>query len=258
MDIIAYNSAAWDHLVSQGNQWTQAVDPETVERARHGELELLLTPNTPVPRAWLGDLKGRDVLGLASSGGQQGPLMAAAGARVTVFDNSPAQLAQDRAVAQREGLELRLIQGDMRDLSALEDDSFDLIFHPCSNVFCPEVRPVWRECARVLRTGGTLLAGFGNPAIYLFDHGAAYDEGRLEVRHKLPYSDLGSLTEQERARFTDANEPLEYSHSLDDQIGGQLDAGLALIGFFEDTWNTHPLDQYMKTYLATRSIKLPV
>ena len=81
-----------------------------------------------------------------------------------MFDNSPQQLARDRLVAEREGLEIRTVQGDMRDLSAFADASFDLVFHPVSNLFCPEVRPVWREAYRVLRQGGILLAGFMNPA----------------------------------------------------------------------------------------------
>ncbi len=104
-----------------------------------------------------------DILCLASGGGQQAPILAAAGANVTVFDNSPAQLRQDALVAQREGLPLRTVQGDMRDLSAFGDDSFDLIFHPVSNIFVPEVRPVWRECYRVVRPGGVLLMGTLNP-----------------------------------------------------------------------------------------------
>ena len=61
------------------------------------------------------------------------------------------------------------IEGDMADLAAFDDESFDLVFHPCSNGFVPDVLPVWREAARVLRTGGTLLSGCINPVIYLFD-----------------------------------------------------------------------------------------
>jgi SAM-dependent methyltransferase len=129
------------------------------------------------------------VLCLASGGGQQGPILAAAGARVTVFDNSPQQLAQDRHVARRDRADLATVEGDMRDLSAFADASFDLIVHPTSNLFVPDVRPVWRECFRVLRPGGVLLAGFCNPILYLFDQELA-DDGVLQVRHALPYSDL--------------------------------------------------------------------
>ena len=133
-------------------------------------VRLRLTEQKQVPRDWFpADMNGVDILCLASGGGQQGPVLAAAGANVTVFDNSPRQLEQDRMVARRDGLRLVTVEGDMRDLSSFDDGSFDLVFHPVSNCFCPEVRPVWREAFRVLRQGGVLLAAFNNPAIYIFD-----------------------------------------------------------------------------------------
>src|SRR5690242_21644395 len=100
----------------------------------------------------------------------------------------------------------------MRDLSAFAGASFDLVVHPCSNGFVPEIEPVWRECARVLRPGGVLLAGFTNPALYLFDERAA-TEGRLEVRHKIPYSDLTHLEPHELEALREAGEPLSFGHT---------------------------------------------
>ena len=97
---------------------------------------------------------------LGLGGGQQAPILAAAGACVTVFDASDLQLQQDRMVAQRDGLEMQMVQGDMRDLSVFADASFDLVFHPISNLYVPDIQPVWRECFRVLRSGGTLLSSF--------------------------------------------------------------------------------------------------
>ena len=78
-------------------------------------------------------------------GGQQGLILAAAGANVTVFDASEKQLLQDRIVADHNGLELEAIQGDMADLSYFEDTTFDFIFHPCSNCFAEDIRLMWRE-----------------------------------------------------------------------------------------------------------------
>jgi SAM-dependent methyltransferase len=212
-------------------------------------------PSKPVPREWFPPLVGLEVLCLASGGGQQVPILVAAGAKVTSFDNSPAQLARDREVCERDGLSVTTVEGDMRDLSAFADGSFGLIFHPCSNGFVPEVRPVWRESARVLRPGGVLLAGFVNPVLCLFDD-AKMGKGEFEVRHRIPYSDLTSLTEDERRRYTDNNEPLCFGHTLEDQIGGQLDAGFALTGFFEDGGERWKLTEYIACFIATRAVRM--
>ena len=253
-DILNYNRRAWDAAVGD-SEWTIPVGPAVIAAARGGEWQIVLTPIKPVPRTWFpADLNGVDVLCLASGGGQQGPVLAAAGANVTVFDNSPRQLAQDRAVAEREGLAIRSVLGDMADLSVFADASFDRIVHPCSNMFVPAVRPVWAEAYRVLRPGGELLAGFTNPTFYIFDM-TKMDAGVLAVRHRLPYSDLTSITPEERQRLADDLQPLEFGHTLDDLIGGQLDVGFVLTGFYEDGWAEIPLAAYLPIFMATRSRK---
>jgi SAM-dependent methyltransferase len=163
-------------------------------------------------------------------------------------------LAQDRLVAEREGLAITTLEGDMRRLDALAGETFDLIVHPVSNLFVPDVRPVWAEAFRVLRHGGRLLAGFNNPAFYIFDQQAS-ERGELVVRHALPYSDLESLPEAERQSQIDHGLPLEWSHTLADQIAGQLEAGFVLTGLYEDRHSDHPLSRYMGTYIATRAVK---
>ncbi len=254
MDIRSYNSTAWDAQVEQNNEWTVPVDSETVARARRGDWDVLLTPTIPVPRDWFPKLADCDTLGLASGGGQQGPILAAAGACVTVFDNSAKQLEQDQVVADRDGLAIKTVQGDMADLSAFADASFDLVFHPCSNCFAENVIPVWRECYRVLRPGGLLLVGFTNPAVFIFDS-PLMEEGKLVLKNKLPYSELTDLSAEERQAFIDKSEPLWFGHTLDDQIGGQLAAGFCLTAMFEDSDPKNPLSQFMHTYIATRSVK---
>jgi SAM-dependent methyltransferase len=255
MDVRAYNRHAWDRQVAKGNRWTVSVGPEVIAAARRGDWHIVLTPTRPVPADWFPPLAGLPVLCLASGGGQQGPVLAAAGADVTVLDQSPAQLAQDRLVADRDGLRLHTAQGDMADLSAFPDGAFRLVVHPCSNCFVPDIRPVWREAFRVLRQGGVLLAGFTNPVLYVFDDAAA-ERGKLVARHAIPYSDLTSLTDEERRRYTDKDEPLLYGHTLDDQIGGQLAAGFVLTGFYEDRDPDHPLGELVPAFIATRAVKL--
>lgn len=254
MDVVDYNRRAWDRMVARGNEWTVPVTTAEVDAARRGEWQVVLTPRRGVPRAWFPPLLGARVLCLAGSGGQQGPILAAAGARVTVFDNSPRQLAQDRFVAYRDGLPIETIQGDMRDLGVLADASFDLIVHPCSNCFVPDIRPVWREAARVLVSGGVLLAGFINPLAFIFDEAAA-DRGELIVRHRLPYADATHLDEHELRELEERGDPFIFSHSLEEQIGGQIEAGLTITALFEDDWPGKPLAMYAPSFLATRAVK---
>jgi SAM-dependent methyltransferase len=249
---------AWDKEVECRNKWTVPVSEVVIAAAKQGQWEILLTPSQPVPRAWFPDLEGLEVLCLASGGGQQGPILAAAGAKVTVLDNSPKQLEQDRLVAERQALPVTTVEGDMADLSMFSNQNFDLILHPVSNIFVPDVRPVWQAAFRILRRGGVLLAGFPNPAVYLFDYDLADRSGILQVKYALPYSDLTSLTPAERQQHIETGTPLEFSHTLEDQIGGQLEAGFLLTGFYEDAYGEEendPLTSYMPTFIATRAVK---
>ncbi len=259
MSYLEHNRDAWNKESIASSEWAIPVDSETIARARSGDWSVILTPLRAVPREWFGELAGKDVLCLASGGGQQSPTLAAAGARVVSFDLSDEQLAKDRFVADRDGLEIETVRGDMADLSVFPDSRFDLIFHPISNVFVPDVEVVWRECFRVLRPGGVLLAGFMNPAFYLFDHDAADDDGRRVAKHTLPYSEIDPATlDAKRREDIENGAALEFSHTLDAQIGGQLAAGFMITGLFEDGRNddSTPIHRLMKAHIATRAIKL--
>jgi SAM-dependent methyltransferase len=253
MDVAAVNREAWDRQVAARNPWTVPVSADEVKAAREGSWSVVLTPKKPVPRPWFGELRGARILCLASGGGQQGPILAAAGARVTVLDNSPAQLAQDRMVADRDRLELAAELGVMTDLSRFRDGSFDLVFHPVANIFIPDLEPLWREAHRVLAPGGRLLSGITNPVIYLFDP-ADEARGQLVVRNRIPYSCLGSLGPEALLGRRLTGEPLEFGHTLEDQIGGQTSAGFRIEGFYEDHHN-YPLDAFISTFIATLAVR---
>jgi len=256
MDVRSYNRDAWNREVEGGkNRWSQPVSAELIAKARQGEFSILLTENIPVPRRWFPALQGADVLCLASGGGQQGPVLAALGARVTVFDNSPAQLKQDQFVAERESLILRTVEGDAADLSMFPDESFDLVFNPCSTVFMPDVRSVWKECYRILRPGGILMTGSMNPVHYIFDLYKA-DEGVLEVANSIPYSDLTSISKEDLDEIIEKGLPLEFGHSLTDLIGGQCDAGFVITDMYEDYMLDSPIHNYHPNFIATRAVKI--
>ncbi|TVZ06363.1 class I SAM-dependent methyltransferase [Trebonia kvetii] len=253
-DPVAHNRSAWDREVESGNEWTRPVGPEVIARARAGDWSVVLIGYQPVPRDWFpAELAGAAVLCLASGGGQQGPVLSAVGAAVTVLDNSPRQLSRDREVGAREQLAVRTVLGDMRDLSAFTDASFDVVFNPVSNVFCPELAPVWLESFRVLRPGGILMAGFMNPDIFIFDVAALDERGELIVRHPLPFTTL-DLPDDERERSYGTG-PIEYSHSLTEQIGGQLAAGFVLTHLVEGPHHADATGRYMPGYFATRAVR---
>jgi SAM-dependent methyltransferase len=255
LNVRKYNQYAWDRQVDKNNPFTIPVSPEVIAETRQGKYALYLTETKPVPREWFPPFQGLKILGLACGGGQQGPIFAALGADITIFDNSPAQLERDRLVAAREGLAIKTVEGDMRDLSAFTDEMFDLVFHPVSNVFCPEVRPVWQEAFRVLRNGGILLAGSANPIYYMIGTHADEQES-LQIKYSIPYSDLKSMDSEDLEICIEEATPLEFGHSLTDLLGGQIDAGFAITGFYEDICPDSPLSKYHPTYIATRAIKL--
>lgn len=255
MDIFAYNRDAWDAESERGSQWTVPVDEEHIARARAGDWSIVLTPQLAVPRDWFPSrLDGVRVLGLASGGGQQMPILAAAGADVTLLDASPRQLAADTLVAEREGLRIRCEQGDMTDLSRFADGSFDLIVHPCSNLFVPDIEPVWRECHRVLRSGGELLSGFAQPVWFLFSE-TAQERGELLVANALPFDERYDLDEGQRQTYIDKREPLVFGHTFDAQLGGQMRAGFVLVDLYEDRHPGMPLSEFIANYMATRARK---
>jgi SAM-dependent methyltransferase len=232
MDEVAeHNHAAWNREASESCRWSIPASAEEIEAGRAGRPRIILTPDTTVPEGWLGKLQDRKVLCLGSGGGQQAPLLAAAGARGTSFDLSDEQLALDRQVAEREGLTVRTVQGYMRDLSVFPDETFDRIVHVTADVFVPDVNPVWRECHRVLRPGGELLSGLKNPGYFLFDHDALEGGEAPLVVHSLPFSDKTSRSAEDHQKRLASHDLLEFGHTLDDLIGEQIRAGLVIVDF---------------------------
>ena len=113
MDYQDINAQTIDRWIREGWEWGKPISHEVYEKAVNGEWDVYLTPTKTVPHEWLGSLKGKKILGLASGGGQQMPVFSALGANCTVLDYSPLQLESERFVAEREGYDIRIIRGDM-------------------------------------------------------------------------------------------------------------------------------------------------
>lgn len=242
------NSSFIDKWIEEGWEWGQPITHEIFEKAKNNEWFVLLTPTKPVPKDWFCDMKGAKVLGLASGGGQQMPIFTALGAKCTVLDYSESQLKSERMVAEREGYEIETVRADMTKPLPFEDESFDLIFHPVSNCYVEDVLPIWKECFRVLKKGGILLSGLDNGFNYLFD------ENETKVVQKLPFNPLKDKELYEASVKNDWG--IQFSHTIEEQIGGQLKAGFMLTDIYQDTNGAGRLHEFnVPTFYATRVVK---
>jgi len=244
------NSQLFDKWIENGWEWGRPVSHELFEKAKNeDDWFVVLTPTRPVPREWFCPFKGARILGLASGGGQQMPVFTALGAHCTVLDYSQKQLASEKEVAAREGYTIEIVRADMSQPLPFADETFDLIFHPVSNSYIEDVRPLWLECYRVLKRNGILLAGLENGINYVFD-----DEETTLV-HKLPFNPLKDPTLYEESLKGDWG--IQFSHTIEEQIGGQLQAGFILTDIYHDTNGSGKLHDFnIPSFYATRSIKI--
>lgn len=218
--IAAYNLARWEALGRSQAVWTRPwLDLDAAGARERVDPEHLL-----------GDLAGKSVLCLASGGGQQSAAFALLGARVTVVDLSPSQLAQDAAAARHHGLTIRTAHADMRDLSALDPDAFDVVCHPYSINFVPDAAAVFGQVARVIRPSGMYHLMTANP--FLAGLGTHAWTGRgYELTE--PYVDGAEVTYRDEAWVRRDGElpvdpPRGYRHTLSTLLNGLVDHGFTL------------------------------
>ena len=242
------NAAVIDRWVEEGWEWGIPISHEEFVAAQNGNWNVVLTPTKPVPHAWFGDLKGKKVLGLASGGGQQMPIFAALGAQCTILDYSPKQLESEKMVAQREGYDIRIIRGDMTKPLPFWDEEFDIIFHPVSNCYVEKVEPIFAECFRILKHGGSLLCGLGNEINYLVD------ENETTISNEMPFNPL--TNDRYRKQLEEEDCGMQFSHTVEEQLGGQLKAGFIFTDIIGDTNGSGRLHEMnIETYYATRAVK---
>ena len=211
MDYQEINARTIDRWIEEGWEWGKPIPHETFLAAQAGKWDVVLTPTKPVPHSWFGDL-------------------------------------HERLLAEREGYPIEMIRADMSKPLPFEDERFDLIFHPVSNVYIREVLPVWRECFRILKYGGVLLAGLDNGLNFAF----TAEEGKPD--NTLPFDPL--THPEQMAQLEAENDGIQFSHTIEEQIGGQLAAGFRLTDVYGDTDGIGPLHEHnIPTYWATRAVK---
>ncbi len=242
------NAETINRWVRNGWEWGKPITHEEYVNAVNGEWNVVLTPTKPVPQDWFGETKGKKILGLASGGGQQMPIFAALGMKCTVLDYSQEQLHSEQMVAEREGYDITILHGDMTELFPFEDEEFDLIFHPVSNCYIENPEPVYQECARVLKHGGLLLGGYDHVINYVID------ETGTKLKFPLPFNPLKN---QEYMDFMlERDYGIQFSHTLEENLGGQIKAGFVIEGFYEDTLSSGKLaEMNIPTFYAVKARK---
>ena len=264
-DHVEHNAELWSEWAEDNCVWSMPVSHEEFVAAQNGEYKIYASPLKPVPKEWLGDLRGKKVLGLASGGGQQGPILKALGADVTIMDYSDGQLNLENVVAKREGYKMTTVLGDMSKKFPFGNEEFDVIFNPISICYVSDMRHVWKECSRVLKKGGCLITGVTNPALSSF----ALIDNKPQLAYRLPYNPLLKSFKYVEGDVEDQS--IQFSHSLADIIEGQAEAGLSIKNFYEDYHHSAPpkgttetmrpalvayqVSKYMPVFMVIKSIK---
>lgn len=228
-----------DRLAAHDVNWSRPASEEQLRCARAGNPALPLGADDVIPPEWLGNMTGKRVLCLAGAGGLQGPILACAGAEVTVLDLSRRMLDRDRETAAREKLSICVEHGNMCDLSRFEDASFDLVVNPPSLFYVPDVMPVFREVYRVLKPGGSFIMQSVAPIAYVCE----WDEklGLYKAVNRMPYVS---------AEHEDQGEWVEFGHTMASYLGGQMAAGFVLTGYLESQ-----TEDITELYFATKGEK---
>ena len=243
------NSETIDRWIEEGWEWGIPVSHDVIEEAKKGNWGVYLTPTKVVPKEWFGDLKNKKLLGLASGGGQQIPIFSVLGANCTVLDYSTKQCESEIKVAIREGYDVEVLRLDMTEPVPFENDTFDIIFHPVSNCYVEKVEPIFRECYRVLKKGGILLCGLDKGINYLVE------EDEKTIVNSLPFNPL--VNKKNMKQLIDEDCGIQFSHTMEEQIGGQLKAGFSLVDLYEDTNGSGYLHELnIPCFIATKSVKL--
>ncbi len=249
MDYQQINSETIDKWVQDGWEWGKPITTEIYKEALNGNWGVYLTPTKTMPKKWFpNSIENLKILGLASGGGQQMPIFSALKAKCTVLDYSKLQLESEAMVAEREGYDIDIIHYDMTKTLPFDDESFDIIFHPVSNCYVEDVKSIFKECYRILKKGGILVSGLDNGMNFLTN-----DEERIV--NTFPFNPLKNQSQMELLQKDD--EGVQFSHTLEEQIGGQLEAGFTLTDLYEDTNGSGRLHELnIPCFFATRAVKL--
>ncbi|HEY2413989.1 MAG TPA: class I SAM-dependent methyltransferase [Pirellulaceae bacterium] len=215
----SHNRRAWDEMAAKGQRFTRAA----------ADADFVNPLATVDQVGWLGgDIRGKRLLCLAAGGGKHGPLYAAAGAIVTVVDISPAQLELDRQVAAERRLQLRTVEASMDEMPMLHASEFDIVIQPVSTCYLPEIGPVYREVARITRSGGLYISQHKSPTSLQAD----VTPGSRGYELIEPYYRTGPLPPVVGSPHREEG-TLEYLHRWEEIVGLMCRSGFVIEDLIE-------------------------
>ena len=132
-------------------------------------------------------------------------------------------LALDREVAAERGLNIRVIEASMDDLSALSADKFEIVLQPVSTCYVPDVAKVYREVVRVTAAGGLYISQHKQPTSLQAE--VRPSGGGYHLTE--PYYRTGPLPPVTGSPHREPG-TLEYLHRWEELLGGLCRAGFVI------------------------------
>ncbi|MDE0424521.1 MAG: methyltransferase domain-containing protein [Candidatus Poribacteria bacterium] len=224
-EITIANRARWEAEVRKKGGFTVPwldLDRDDILKYAEGRLDPISYELYQIyPAYLLKDVADKDVLCLAAGGGQQSAVFGLLDANVTVIDFTQGQLDGDITAAKHYGYPVKTLRLNMRDLSAIEDASFDFVYQGPSMSWVPSVHEIYTGVSRIIRPGGWYRVDFGNPA----NHSLEWDGEYYRVTE--PYS-------ERIYRYSDG--AFDFRHYLSDIFNGLLENGFRIEHVEERPW----------------------
>jgi len=215
--------------------WSLAHEDSKLQLFRFVDVLPALDTNRDLVRHLREYFEGRDApyagllhaaLGVARVAGRVGDAVIGVMLRETV-----------RRLARSRGTELDYLRTDMRDLSALGNGEFDIVFHQHSLVFVPDAARVIAEVARVLAPRGVYVFSTMHPVTFLFYEswtGTGWRPKKTYFNDR-PVPVLDPTWDFGRVKVRAPT--YEYAHRTADLVNWCVEAGLSVDGLWE--WSPH-------------------
>jgi ubiquinone/menaquinone biosynthesis C-methylase UbiE/ADP-ribose pyrophosphatase YjhB (NUDIX family) len=133
----------------------------------------------------LGEVRGRRVLVLGCGGGEDAIALARRGAQVVGIDLSDERIRFARELAQKEGLVVPFVQGNIEELPDVDSESQDIVVSSHALNYVEHADRCFAEAFRVLKPGGLFVFSVQHPMDACLGDGPPYtlEKGYWQVQH---------------------------------------------------------------------------